>query len=104
MTTCPRFTHRLALAVACLTVAGIAGASALDYPTKPVRIVVAFTPSGATDITARLIGQWLSERLGQTFIIQNRPGAGGNIGTQAALTPPPDPYTPLFAPSPTPTH
>src|SRR5712671_2767063 len=93
MTACPRFTRRLALAVACLTVAGIEDASALDYPTKPVRIVVAFGPSGAADIMARLIAQWLSERLGQTFIIENRPGAGGNIGTEAAVRAPPDGYT-----------
>src|SRR5258708_7004767 len=96
----PRFTRRLALAVACLTVAGITGASALDYPTKPVRIVVAFAPSGATDIMARLMAQWLSERLGQPFIIENRPGAGGNIGTEAAVRAPPDGYTLLLAVSP----
>jgi tripartite-type tricarboxylate transporter receptor subunit TctC len=100
MTACPRFARRLALAVTCLIVAGITGASALDYPTKPVRIVVAFGPSGAADIMARLIGQWLSERLGQTFIIENRPGAGGNIGTEAAVRAPPDGYTLLLATSP----
>jgi tripartite-type tricarboxylate transporter receptor subunit TctC len=97
MTTYLRFTRRLALTVACLTVGGIVGALALDYPTRPVRIVVPFTPSGATDITARLIGQWLSERLGQTFIIENRPGAGGNIGTEAVVRAPPDGYTLLLA-------
>jgi tripartite-type tricarboxylate transporter receptor subunit TctC len=96
MTTYRRFTRRLALTVACLIVAGIASAPALDYPTRPVRIVVPFTPSGATDITARLIGRWLSERLGQTFIIENRPGAGANIGTEAVVRAPPDGYTLLL--------
>jgi len=100
MTASPRFAHRLLLAVACLIVAGITGASALDYPTKPVRIVVGAGPSGATDIMARLIGQWLSERLGQTFIIENRPGAGTNIGTEAVVRAPPDGYTLLLAGSP----
>ncbi len=100
MTASPRFAHRLALAVACLIVAGITGASALDYPTKPVRIVVAFAPSGAADIMARLIAQWLSERFGQPFIIENRSGAGGNIGTEAAIRAPPDGYTLLLAVSP----
>jgi tripartite-type tricarboxylate transporter receptor subunit TctC len=96
MTTYLRFARRLALTVAYLIVAGIASASALDYPTRPVRIVVPFTPSGATDITARLIGRWLSERLGQTFIIENRPGAGANIGTEAVVRAPPDGYTLLL--------
>ncbi len=100
MTASPRFAHRLLLAVACLITAGITGASALDYPTKPVRIVVGAGPSGATDIMARLIGQWLSERLGQTFIIENRPGAGTNIGTEAVVRAPPDGYTLLLAGSP----
>ncbi len=100
MTASPRFAHRLLLAVACLIVAGITGASALDYPTKPVRIVVGAGPSGATDIMARLIGQWLSERLGQTFIIENRPGAGTNIGTEAVVRAPPDGYMLLLAGSP----
>jgi tripartite-type tricarboxylate transporter receptor subunit TctC len=100
MTACPRFARRFALAVACLTVAGIAGASAFDYPTRPVHIVVGAGPSGATDIMARLIGQWLSERLGQTFIIENRPGAGSNIGTEAVVRAPPDGHTLLLAASP----
>jgi hypothetical protein len=100
MTACPRFARRLALAVACLTAAGIAGVSALDYPTKPVRIVVAYAPSGATDIMARLMAQWLTERLGQPFMIENRSGAGGNIGTEAAVRAPPDGYTLLVAASP----
>jgi tripartite-type tricarboxylate transporter receptor subunit TctC len=52
------------------------------YPSRPVRIIVPFAPAGSTDIVARLIGQWLSERLGQQFVIDNRPGGGGNIGTR----------------------
>jgi tripartite-type tricarboxylate transporter receptor subunit TctC len=64
-----------------------------------VRIVVGFAPSGATDIMARLIGQWLSERLGQQFVIENRPGAGSNIGTEVAVNAHPDGYTLLVATS-----
>jgi tripartite-type tricarboxylate transporter receptor subunit TctC len=67
------------------------------YPTRPVRIIVPIAPAGATDITARLIGQWLSERLGQPFIIENRPGGGGNIGTEAVVHAPADGYTLLMA-------
>ncbi len=81
---------------ACLTgvtLAGIGSASALDYPTRPVRWIVGYPAGGSTDITARIIGQWLSERLGQQFIIENKPGAGNNIGTEAMLHAPPDGYT-----------
>jgi tripartite-type tricarboxylate transporter receptor subunit TctC len=63
------------------------------FPTRPVRIVVPFAAGGATDIIARLIGQWLSERLGQQFVIENRPGAGSNIGTEMVVNAPPDGYT-----------
>ena len=59
------------------------------YPTRPVRIIVGFPPGGGSDITARLMGQWLSERLGQPFIIENRVGASGNIATEAVVRAPP---------------
>jgi tripartite-type tricarboxylate transporter receptor subunit TctC len=72
-------------------------ASALDYPTRPVRIVCGFSAGGGVDITARLIGHWLSERLGQAFVIEDRPGAGGNIGTEAVVRAVPDGYTLLLA-------
>jgi tripartite-type tricarboxylate transporter receptor subunit TctC len=68
-------------------------AAALDYPTRPVRIVVGFPPGGGADIVSRLIGQWLSERLGQRFVVENRPGAGSNIGADAVVRSPPDGYT-----------
>jgi tripartite-type tricarboxylate transporter receptor subunit TctC len=66
---------------------------AQTYPTRPVRIIVGFAPGQAVDILVRLIGQWLSERLGQQFIIENRPGAGGNIATEVVVRAPPDGYT-----------
>src|SRR2546426_5915193 len=68
-------------------------ARAQSYPSRPVRLIVPFGPAGATDITARLIGQWLSERLGQQFVIENRPGAGGNVGPEAVVRAAPDGYT-----------
>jgi tripartite-type tricarboxylate transporter receptor subunit TctC len=71
-------------------------ASAQTYPVKPVRIVVGFGPGGASDILARLIGQWLSERLHQPFIIENRPGAGTNIATEAVVRAPADGHTLLL--------
>jgi tripartite-type tricarboxylate transporter receptor subunit TctC len=69
---------------------------AQSYPTKPVRIIVGFTPGGTIDILARLIGRWLSERLGQPFIIENRPGAASNLGTEAVVRAPADGYTLLL--------
>jgi tripartite-type tricarboxylate transporter receptor subunit TctC len=72
-------------------------ALALDYPSRPVRWIVGFAPSGGTDIVARLMGQWLQERLGQPFVIENRPGAGSNVATEAVVHAPPDGYTLLFA-------
>jgi tripartite-type tricarboxylate transporter receptor subunit TctC len=68
-------------------------ALALDYPTRPVRIIVGFAPGGATDIAARLIGQWLSERLGQPFLVENRPGASTNVAAEMVVHSSPDGYT-----------
>jgi tripartite-type tricarboxylate transporter receptor subunit TctC len=67
------------------------------YPSRPVRLIVPLAPGGATDIIARLIGQWLSERLGQPFVIDNRPGAGGNLGTETVVKARPDGDTILLA-------
>src|SRR6516165_9185445 len=71
-------------------------ASAQSYPSRPVRIVVGFAAGGSTDIGARLIGQWLQERLGQSFVIENRPGAGTNIATESVVRAPADGYTLLM--------
>ena len=69
------------------------GACAAEYPARPVRWIVGYPAGGTTDIVARLIGHWLSERLGQQFIIENKPGAGNNIAAEAAINAPPDGYT-----------
>jgi tripartite-type tricarboxylate transporter receptor subunit TctC len=76
--------------------ASVGSAAALDYPTRPVRWVVGYPPGGATDIIARLIGQRLSERLGQQFVVENKPGAGNNIATEAVVNAEPDGYTVLL--------
>jgi tripartite-type tricarboxylate transporter receptor subunit TctC len=85
-----------ALGMAGLTWAGISDAAALDYPTRPVRWIVGYPAGGSTDIVARLVGQYLSEKLGQQFIIENKPGAGNNIATEAVIHAAPDGYTLLF--------
>lgn len=92
-----RRTISFALGCLALLTGPLAPVFAADYPVRPVRWVVAFPAGGANDIVARLIGQALAERLGQNFIIENKAGAGGNIGTQAALIAAPDGYTLLFA-------
>ena len=89
-----RFLSLAAGAVASPAVSRFAWAQ--TYPARPVRVIVGFAAGGPTDITARLIAQWLTERLGQQFIIDNRPGAGSNIGTEAVVRAPPDGYTLLI--------
>jgi tripartite-type tricarboxylate transporter receptor subunit TctC len=89
-----RFLHLAAGAAALPAMPRVA--SALDYPTRPVRIIVGFPAGGSSDLTARLIGQWLSERLGQQFNIENRPGAGTNIATDTVIHATPDGYTLLW--------
>src|SRR5262245_29928991 len=89
-----QFLHLAAGAAALPAVSCIAWAQA--YPARPVRLIVPLASAGASDITARLIGQWLSERLGQQFVIDNRPGGGGNIGTEAVVRAPADGYTLLL--------
>src|ERR1700716_4160006 len=84
------------IALGISAIASIGSASALDYPTRPVRWVVGYPPGGATDIIARLIGQRLSEKLGQQFVIENKPGAGNNIATEAVVNADPDGYTVLL--------
>jgi len=83
----------LTLAVAGVTLAGLGEVRALDYPSRPVRWIVGYPAGGSTDITARIIGNWLSERLGQQFVIENKPGAGNNIGTDTMIHSAPDGYT-----------
>jgi tripartite-type tricarboxylate transporter receptor subunit TctC len=88
------FLHLAAGAAALLAVSRIAWAE--TYPTRPVRLIVPIAAGGVSDITARLIGQWLSERVGQQFVVDNRPGGGSNIGTEAVVRAPADGYTLLM--------
>jgi len=92
------FLHLAAGAAALPAVSRIASAQA--YPSRPVRIIVPFPPAGLSDILARLVGQWLSEHLGQPFVIENRPGAGSNLGTEVVVNAPSDGYTLLLVGSP----
>jgi tripartite-type tricarboxylate transporter receptor subunit TctC len=91
--TLPRrqFLHLAAGAAALTSVSRLASAQA--YPSRPVRVIVPFAPAAGTDIVARLMGQWLSERLGQPFVVENRPGGATNIGTEIVVRAPPDGYT-----------
>ncbi|TMJ88175.1 MAG: tripartite tricarboxylate transporter substrate binding protein, partial [Alphaproteobacteria bacterium] len=86
-----RFLHLAAGAAALASLSRVARAQA--YPTRPVRIIVGYPPGGSTDVMARLIGQQLTERLGQSFVLENRPGAGTNIATEAVVKAAPDGYT-----------
>src|SRR5437868_5787350 len=83
-------------AIGLSAIASIGAASAADYPSRPVRWVVGYPPGGATDVIARLIGQRLSEKLGQQFVIENKPGAGNNIATESVVNAAPDGYTVLL--------
>jgi len=83
--------------VAATLLAGVISAAAQSYPSRPIRLIVGFAAGGPTDIAARLIGQWLSERLGYSFVVENRPGAASNIATEAVIRAPADGYTLLQA-------
>jgi len=89
-----RFLHLATAAAALPSVSRMA--TAQTYPTRPVRLIIGYPPGGSADITARLLGQWLSERLGQPFVIESRPGASTNIATEAVARAPPDGYTLLL--------
>jgi tripartite-type tricarboxylate transporter receptor subunit TctC len=95
MRTCSGLARLFALGLGVIALACV-NASANDYPNKPIRFIVCFAAGGPNDITARLFSQFLSEHFSQQFVVENRPGAGGNIGMQAALTSPPDGYTIVF--------
>jgi tripartite-type tricarboxylate transporter receptor subunit TctC len=87
----------LKLAAAAIAAPAVArGAWAQGYPTRPVRLIIGYTPGGSADITARLMGQWLTERMGQPFVVESRPGGGTNIATEAVVRAPPDGYTLLL--------
>ncbi len=87
---------RLLAATLFIGIAGIAPAAAQDYPTRPVKWIVPYPPGGTTDVLARIIAQWLGEKMGQQFIIENKPGGGNNIGTEIVVKSPPDGYTMLL--------
>jgi len=87
------FLPRLLLGFVCLSLFAVGNARAAGYPDHPVRIIVGYPPGGSTDILARLFGQYLGEKLGQTFVVENKPGAGNNIGTEIVAKAAPDGYT-----------
>jgi tripartite-type tricarboxylate transporter receptor subunit TctC len=87
---------RLVAVAALLAMIALPNAQAADYPVKPVRWVVPYPPGGTTDVLARIVAQWLTEKMGQQFIVENKPGAGNNIGTEAVVNAAPDGYTMLL--------
>src|SRR5262249_49853531 len=86
---------RLAAAAAAVPAAAVR-ASAQSYPTRPVRLILGFPAGGSTDLVARIMAAWLTERLGQSVVVENKPGGGTNLAAQAAINSPPDGYTLLF--------
>ena len=85
------------LLLACLWTAALCGAArAADYPVRPVKWIVPYPPAGTTDVLARIVAQWLTEKTGQPFVVENRPGAGNNLGTESVVNAPPDGYTMLL--------
>ena len=94
-----RRSEKARAAVAALLLLALAGTASGQYPTRPVRFIVGFAAGGTADILARLMSQWLSERHGQQFIIENRPGCGGNIGTEVVVRAPADGHTRILVPA-----
>ncbi len=90
-----RLARTLAVALA-ISLTAVGAARAADYPNRPVKWIVPYPPGGTTDVLARVVAQWLSEKLGQPFVVENRPGGGNNIGTETAIRAAPDGYTMLL--------
>src|SRR3954469_6915919 len=93
-----RFLRAAAAGLACLLSlsAGVSPSAAADYPNRPVKWLIGFAAGGPVDIVARIMSQWLADRFGQQFVVENRTGSGGNIAAAAAISSPPDGYTLLF--------
>ena len=96
MTLTPRPLLAALLSVAALWVSPSTALAQQDYPNKPVKWIVPYPPAGTTDVLARMVAQWLTEKMGQPFVVENRPGAGNNLGTEAVIKSPPDGYTMLL--------
>jgi tripartite-type tricarboxylate transporter receptor subunit TctC len=96
VTLTPRSLLAALLAVAALWASPSTALAQQDYPNKPVKWIVPYPPAGTTDVLARIVAQWLTEKMGQPFVVENRPGAGNNLGTEAVIKSPPDGYTMLL--------
>ena len=96
MTLTPRPLLAALLSVAALWASPSTALAQQDYPNKPVKWIVPYPPAGTTDVLARMVAQWLTEKMGQPFVVENRPGAGNNIGTESVIKAPPDGYTMLL--------